>query len=381
MDRYPIFTIVFVNLVLLIMIFSGLELGLRFVGPNWLHGRMEFMGAGVGDQMEFGSDRDWKIVKKGGLFHSFEPGSSWYSTNSEYRNKIQIDEIGGRRISGRDGLNLDSEVVVFTGDSFMFGIGADDEETFAWLLQESDKDSGFVNLSVPGTGLVEQTHILRSRLKEFPNLKKVVVAFYLGNDFRDLKRELKSKESFNFMGEPAKRKRSLSQSINDFVNNSSVLSKSYSLQYVKAKLMSIVYRGKWKDMEPIFMVMSENNDEYIADRLSLLNPAVKELKELVSSRGAELQFVYVPDRYQVYSDKREDRKVYYSIPDRLDPLLPNKLLSGVLSKNDIDYIDPTECMIEVSESSSEPLYFTQDLHFTPEGNRVFYKCIKDEFFG
>jgi hypothetical protein len=115
------------------------------------------------------------------------PGSSYRQVSSEYDARTTITPEGHRVPAPRGAAEL-----VFLGDSFTFGSGLADEETFAWIYCEAAARS-CANLAEPGSGTTRQVE----RLREFldgrgwrPREVKLFVfamtaSFSAGNDLAD----------------------------------------------------------------------------------------------------------------------------------------------------------------------------------------------------
>ena len=78
-------------------------------------------------------------------------------------------------------------VVLGIGDSFAFGWGVDRRESlFSQLGARQANDMRWVNASVPGSGPADQLRRLPTLLDE-TNPAVVVLAFFVGNDFADVR--------------------------------------------------------------------------------------------------------------------------------------------------------------------------------------------------
>lgn len=113
------------------------------------------------------------------------------------RNQVKADADGHYVISTNDdGYRLTTPeeqskpetipVVILVGDSFVQGVGVDDNETFAWLLAR-DTPWTIVNLGVLGYGTHQELLSLTGYLKDHPNLEvRDIVVFVFDNDFIDV---------------------------------------------------------------------------------------------------------------------------------------------------------------------------------------------------
>ena len=117
----------------------------------------------------------------------FTPGSVYRQVSNEYNALTTITDKG-HRVPGTDG----SPEVIFLGDSFTYGWGLNDDETFASIYCRT-RQVRCANLGVPGTGTAKQL----DRLQEFLDTngwrpREVKLFFFgmstawsAGNDFVD----------------------------------------------------------------------------------------------------------------------------------------------------------------------------------------------------
>ena len=104
---------------------------------------------------------------------------------------------------------------------------------------------------------------------------------------------------------------------------------------------------------------------------------LREWKDLERERGFRLVIIFVPDVYQLDGNRRNLQADYYAIEQsRLDPLLPNRLLSDCLVDLEVPYIDPTEEMMGLPDIAE--CYFVHDNHFTVKGHVRFAEAIGDK---
>lgn len=117
----------------------------------------------------------------------FAPGSVYRQVSNEYDARTTITDKG-HRVPGSAG-NPD---VVFVGDSFTYGWGIDDADTFATIYCTRTKQS-CANLGAPGTGTAKQLNRLEQYLDDYewhPREVKLIffgmsTAWSAGNDFVD----------------------------------------------------------------------------------------------------------------------------------------------------------------------------------------------------
>lgn len=117
----------------------------------------------------------------------FEPGSVYRQVSNEYDALTTITDKG-HRVPGVEG-NPD---VVFIGDSFTYGFGLTDDETFASIYCKQ-QHRACVNLGIPDSGTLRQVERLEKFINEWHWKPKEVKLFFFGmsgsfsagNDFVD----------------------------------------------------------------------------------------------------------------------------------------------------------------------------------------------------
>lgn len=351
----------------LILCFSGCELVARALAPPWLQQRVSALTAADADLGEFGSDRDWKVERRNGEFVSFSPRQHFDVRHQEYHNVANIDELGGRRTSLRN--DLPSPRVVMLGDSFTFGVGVEDMETFASRIAAKIPDRRFVNLGVPGTALPQQLEILRKRHSDL-KANIVVFFFFLGNDFADILQlsHLDSRRG------PSK----LLNTANDVICHHPWLEYSYATQFVCSALpVAASATRPWFELlrDPAFYVMDRLTGDYQELAAAALAVQLRALVNMQESLNFKSLIVVIPDVHQVSETSRKQRAEQYGIPlSQLDPLRPNEILDNEVRKAGLSLVDSTTC-IAASVREPSTLYYEKDNHFRSRGHEVFADCV------
>lgn len=125
---------------------------------------------------------DGKLIKEW-----FAPGSVYRQVSNEY-DAITTITKQGHRVPGVEG----NPEVIFLGDSFTYGFGLNDSETFAVIYCEQLHLS-CANLGIPGSGTLRQVERLETFIQEWNWKPKEVKLFFFGmstsfsagNDFAD----------------------------------------------------------------------------------------------------------------------------------------------------------------------------------------------------
>ena len=94
-----------------------------------------------------------------------EKNSTYYQYHPEYFVLTNINSEGNRVVPSSSESN---KLIIFIGDSHMFGQGVDDFNTIPNLVCKKI-ESTCINLSVPGTGTIYQSHLLEAFVNKMKN--------------------------------------------------------------------------------------------------------------------------------------------------------------------------------------------------------------------
>lgn len=362
---------------------------LRILGPQWLKQRMREVGVENKTGVEggsFGSDKDWPIERKNGQAIQFTPLSQFRIRHYEYDVQANIDRWGGRRTLNINEAETDA-LIPFLGDSFTFGVGVKDKETYVSLLDEKTPYS-FINLGMPGSCLADHLDIIEHRHAELSLPKIYVFNVFIGNDLTNLlihaSQAQDDQAATKLMPLRDKKSTRALQSINDFVRNNSILRKVYFIQYVKSKLLVLYndYRaskGIVRRMDDeIFHVIRD--DQHFRDVLELFGDELKRTMMMSESLHFQPIFILIPDRHQVDEKLRSAKYAYYGIDKHeVDIDLANKSIKNKLEQYKIPYIDVIDCLREkVKDQNMNNLYYTLDNHLTSDGHQAVALCAENE---
>ena len=360
-----------------ILVFEGL---LRVIGPAWLDLRMREIA--LNDNVYLDTDEDWPVECSELHCYMFAPNSEFQVVTQEYSHGVTIDQHGNR--SNRNLETEPSKVVPILGDSFTFGLGVEDNETFVSLI---DKVSSirYMNLGIPGNSVTQHIDIVERRHSSLGSPSNYVFIFFLGNDFQNILEShiISSEKDIVDVGEDSDinyyptitNKFNILSSLNEYVIQDAFLSKLYVVQWVRHKLLMIVNQSSADLMDPIFLVMRKDK-YYLTDAKQVLEHELNRLDQLASKLNFEYVFVIIPDRHQINRDLLLTRSQYYGIgEEQIEVDLPNSVLAATLESNDVPYVDITPCMADQENIVS--LYYLRDNHLTVNGHRVAARCMKN----
>jgi len=360
------------NLVCIGFLMVFFESALRISPPAWLRYRMEGLSARSGTTAEIGTDRDWRMVKNAAdQIVSFEPDRVFDIVHEEYQHKVEIDEFGGRKLGVVK--SFATNTLPFVGDSFTFGLGVKESETFAALLQPQF-ERRIVNLGIPGSALHGHLRQVRHQFETLGRPEVIIFFVYLGNDLHDVMLSGQAKEKVvkpdSPDQKPAPPKKSTLQKLNEltlvwpFRN-------LYSVQFTKKTLMGWMSKSSNNvdaKVNSMTVSLEEDYHRHFTNRLDELVALQREL-------GFRSVFVLIPHKFQVYPEERNAIADYYGLKSSdLDVDLPNRILNQSLVDRDFPVIDATPVL------STEPevgYYYRYDDHMTPLGHRKFADGISD----
>ncbi len=253
------------------------------------------------------------------------------------------------------------------GDSFAYGV-VPYQYNYLTLLEEklnqSSKKTEVINMGIPGMGPRDYLSIfVNEGLKLKPD--KVVVFFYIGNDFLD-----------NFMTAKLRTEE-----------------KSYVIALIKSLIkIQSNYQGKvinptsvkYNDNQPTF-----NDEKYLKDTVNKSNMFVRnpadgifksfvadavqdliKIQQICDSQKIPLTVVIIPDEVQVNTQLQKQVKDAFdpNDPNLLDFELPNRMLTEQLQQANIDYLDLLPSFKAASQQTR--LYKPNDTHWNIAGNRL-----------
>lgn len=255
---------------------------------------------------------------------------------------------------------LDDEFrILVVGDSFTYGLGVEEEQTFvrrteALLreLGEREKFATFIRMINGGVGswpMNQSSWLQEVGMSLQPDL--VVQAFFVGNDIYD---DVVWKDNFDSRYPTAPR---------EWLRAS--ISRSELLTWISAKFFGIDFfdrlffdlglrysmrRGIFLRDIPDFEKMAWKNT---LETLSMFN-------DYVLREGAGFSVLIIPTSDQVrYGSDR---------PSEEDYMLPNRLLTEFLSEHNVDFLDLLPLLEK--EPMKQDFYYSRDMHWTADGHRI-----------
>jgi hypothetical protein len=314
---------------------------------------------------------------------------------------VVTDQEGFRNIKDeRD--NSKTGIFLF-GDSFVWGVGVDNDKTIASFV-EKKTGASVMNYGMIGYGTDQQYLLMKEKVD---STDLVIVIFYI-NDLSDMisdnmNTEYPGKPKFVIMGDslvltncPVGHKnmvKSTTTKKREFYNFKHMVSETIK----KVLYMSNIYKlivsylqytsfGKWMYeknlMEiPVFMSFEWRlgNEEILKEALPVFDLLTLKMKEEAESMGAKLLFILIPHEFQYQEKSRKWmnalRRIYgyeSGIEEAMDSVV------GILENNKVHYIYPLELFEK--EHRKKSLTYTYDKHLNEWGNEIVADLISVEFF-
>lgn len=359
------------------LLLAGLTLGLllgegaaRLAAPDWLAKRMAELRATGSVRLD--GDAGWPAEWVDGRFLRFTPGARFRVVHGEYAHDVSLDELGGRTTPGRArGAAEGAEPVVFLGDSFLFGVGVADGETFLARLQ-AETPRRLVNLGVPGSALGSQLDILEARHASLARVRRYVFAVFLGNDLTDTLDYRPAGAEAPAAERP--RRDAWSSRLNALANAWAPTRGSYLFQLVRQRLLATANARRGPSgaaSDPVFRVMDRRSDVLPRARTAF-EAQVARLCALERSLGFSSAFLLLPDKHQLDAALRLRKASYYGLPpEALDPDRPNEAVAGALAAAGEPFVDATDCL----RAAGPGLFYEGDNHLRPAGHAAVAACL------
>lgn len=260
--------------------------------------------------------------------------------------------------------------VLVLGDSFTFGVGAAETETFPARLQAYLREAGVQaevwNAGAPGYGVPDEVAWYeRWGVPLHPDV--VVIAPFLANDLQDAApgstTHVVNGELVAASGQSGGVRRWLYYH-------------SHLFRLIKSSLLEGPLRQKLGLAEP--WARRERRAELglyaptlppeLAAGAAATDRAVAELASLVAKNHARAIAVLVPALPQV--DPVRFGALHHELGAGLqgqDPRRPNRLFAEIFARHGVPVLDPTDALESVAATHERRIYYARDQHLTPVG--------------
>jgi len=274
--------------------------------------------------------------------------------------------------------------VMIVGDSFVYGLGVENEEAFPQVLEQLEPSLQVINAGVPAYSGAEELVQLREEIGIWK--PDIVIVAYFWNDLfgaypgRYLKFEVRDGELYLNPPDPPTahnpvfdthwKKHEHRVARYGFIARNSYL---YRLVSDRLKVFSFVLQSWWTSLrEPDHQEgdapASDRSEEEPAWKLSLA--LLREMGRVSRAHGARFMLLVIPDQAQIEPDVN-----VYGLP----PFLPDvqERVDGFAKREGIPVLDPLEDLREIRRSEGRAQYFPNDRHWNRVGHRHMAELLRD----
>lgn len=382
---------ILVSFISLFIILLILEIGLRFTYKSWK------------------LKRKYKDKIKE-VFFNHHPKFGWLGipcikgidTNGrDYFYNVSVNKNGYRDTQHNIKKQKNEKRILFLGDSFIWGTGAEFNETIPQKTQEVLKNKyAAINMGIGGFS-PDQAYLVYKHegIKYDPEI--VILAIYIGNDIycNGLSKiegrypkpkyilqnnnislsnvpvpKLKTKQKKHHFAKRLKKKlyihSALASFLLDNIYNSPALQKFFlKLFFNKANPQKNVHHYEWE-----FETFIKDNK--LKKNYKILEHILKKFKLLTESKNTKFIVIIIPTKTQVIENEfRLACSAFNKDPNDFDRIMPNKLLTKMCNKLKIPFIDFTEKF--KTNPDKDKLYFKTNLHWTPLGYSIAAETIAE----
>ncbi|MEE8277850.1 MAG: hypothetical protein V3R89_03930 [Thermoanaerobaculia bacterium] len=309
--------------------------------------------------------------------HRYRLTPGYYGTitnRTEFRHPVAINQAGLRG-PAHSAAGPRGRRVLAIGDSFTFGMGVRDEETFIARLPDELRSLGLeaegLNGGLPGTGIPDVVGWFeRHGVTLEPDL--VVVAVFLGNDLADAasdREEVVLDEGLIAPKGSATGLRAwLHRHSHLFLLAKNVLSRPGTLPLRRR----LGFPDPWilRNMSSEFAIYARTPSATLERAAEASEQAFERLRQLRRARGFRLAALLVPGEVQVDPERWQAAlEMLWLEPGALDPQRPTRVFSEMLERVGIPWLDLT-APIAAALAGGETIYYQRDRHWTARGHAL-----------
>lgn len=303
----------------------------------------------------------------------------------EYTMRVKTNALGMRERELDAGSAPDTMRILTLGDSFVFGLGVDREQTFQMVLEEQlKKDLGrnveVLNSGVPGYGTCHQELLLKDLA---PRLKPQMVlsCFYVGNDLIDnlhcLEAGVASERVVNGVFMSNKRYHVKSDTF-ELQNVSNPLKRwlieySHAYNFLDMKWSGFAVQMGWRpkpqtlyrSVERFHKNRDGGEEEKVYD---LTKQLLARMRDSCRAQGAQFAIALFPGKTQIVPELFNEQLRGFNVKaEDYAADKPNRKLREICKELDIPVVDLYEAF---RARANERLYYEVDGHWTADGHRV-----------
>ena len=322
------------------------------------------------------------VIEPGGFYMPDPPGPYRLSpgyrgriyNRAEYSNEIRINEAGLR---GSEIGPPSEEIlrVLIVGDSFVFGVGVEDSETFTALLPKNLARMGFaaegLNAGIPAFGVPDAESWFRRHGADLdPDM--VVLAIFLGNDLVDASPDREEILLVDGLLVPSQSSGGLKAWFHRrshlFVAIKSLLEQP-GFQPLRARL-GLGEPWTTRALREELGVYKQSAEQDLRAAIDATDEALGGFVDLSEELGFNLVAVLIPSEIQLEPERWQTSLASLGLdPADYDPSTPTRIFQELLDRHEIPTLDLGPPFVS-GLSRGEELYFRLDRHWTRAGHAL-----------
>jgi len=257
------------------------------------------------------------------------------------------------------------------GDSFSFGLGVNDDETFTALLnKDSGQENYFRNYSVPGYSTDQQLLLINKLKDEISN--QIILIVYLGNDIFDNMRDFPlqaehgkpyfklSNNSLSLENTPVPLAPKSAAARSDNIS-SIVLGKNNRRNVFSDWLAQLEISRRSGLFHKNTVLSDDVMQSRFSEPLKLFKTLVYEIEKLVNKKNGRLSVVLLPGRS--YVEQPESLSAQYQEYFR------QNIKSSLDTSSSIKVMDLALYLRELHDNGIKNLYYPNEGHLTAKGHQ------------
>ncbi|MCR8922307.1 GDSL-type esterase/lipase family protein [Dasania sp. GY-MA-18] len=270
--------------------------------------------------------------------------------------------------------------LAIVGDSFSFGLGVNDDQTFSSLINQQVANR-VLNLSIPGYSTDQQLLLIKDMA---PRLKAqhYVLFFYLGNDYLDIMlsyplQAAQAKPLYTLLQQqlqltntpvPKTPKKTSTNSLRLSINQT--LSQQHT-PLIKLRQRSLLLQRLLPAPRYDPVTTQALFAQYYSDNSRLLTALLKELQQQLQQQGASLTVASLPNN------------TYLQAPLSADGLLQAYIegqLQTICQQLSLDYWNLAQQLQQLYLAQGQPQwYYPHEGHLNPQGHQIIAQLIQQQF--